>query len=61
MEKTAIKRISRNLDTNVQLKVNDTMLKEMDKFIYLGSEIQNRKSLERSVEKYDIVLNSIKL
>jgi hypothetical protein len=41
MDKTATMIISRNLDTNVRIKVNDTTVKEVDKFIHVGSEINS--------------------
>jgi hypothetical protein len=31
-------KVSRNLDTNVRKKVNNIIVKQMDKFNYLGSE-----------------------
>jgi hypothetical protein len=30
-------RISRNLDRNITIKANDTMVKHMDEFMYLGA------------------------
>jgi hypothetical protein len=55
-------RISRNLDAKIRIKANDTMVKEVDKLVYLESEINSEGKLaEISTEKYKIALNSIKL
>jgi hypothetical protein len=52
-------RIWRNLDAKVKLKANDPTVKEIDKFIYLESEINSEGKLtERSIGKYDTTLNS---
>jgi hypothetical protein len=32
-------RISMNLDANVRIKVNDAVVKQVDRFVYLGNEL----------------------
>lgn len=55
-------RISRNLDTNTRMEVNDTVVKQAGKFIYLGSEKYYEGKINGEInKKYKIILNSIKL
>jgi hypothetical protein len=55
--------IGRNLDdTKVRIKANASMVKEVDKFIYLESEINSKGKMERDFNiKIKTTLNSIKL
>jgi hypothetical protein len=42
-KKTRTMRISRNLDINIKIKVNATIIKEVDKFIHLRSEVNSER------------------
>jgi hypothetical protein len=58
MEKAVTRRISRNLDKEVKTQVNNTMVKQVDKF--LGGKVKEThttKSMERSIHEQKIVLN----
>jgi hypothetical protein len=52
-------RTYRILDTNIIIKVNDTMVKQVDKFIYLGSEINSEGKTDREINRK--ILNCPKL
>jgi hypothetical protein len=43
--------ISRNLDTNVRIKVYDTFVKEVDRNIYLGSVIYSKWNIGDEVSR----------
>jgi hypothetical protein len=45
----------------VRMRVDDTLVKEMDTFIWEAKLIQKGKLMERSIEKFKTVLNSVKL
>jgi hypothetical protein len=49
MEKTEKMRISRNIDTNVKIRVNDILLKEVNTFIYLEGEINSEVKISREL------------
>jgi hypothetical protein len=41
--------VSGNLDTDVRIRVNDTLVKEADKCIYLGSDINLEGEIDREI------------
>jgi hypothetical protein len=52
--KTVTKKISRHLNTNIRITritVNGTLVLEVGRFIYLGSEINSEGKINRSIEK----------
>jgi hypothetical protein len=49
MDKTVTTRVSRNLDTDVRIKVN-TLVKEVETFIYLGSEINLDRETDADIK-----------
>jgi hypothetical protein len=59
VNKTVIIEVSRNLDINVWIKVNDMIMKEMDKCTLFILDVKQAegKWMERSIEEYRIILN----
>jgi 16S rRNA C1402 N4-methylase RsmH len=51
MDKILNMRISRNLDTSTKIKVKDTVVKEIEKFIYLGSENNSERKIAGEIKR----------
>jgi flagellar biosynthesis regulator FlbT len=50
MAKVVTVRISMNLNANVRIKVNGAVVKQVDRFVYLGNELwPERKTDNRSI------------
>jgi hypothetical protein len=51
LDKTVTVRISRNQDTNVRISVNNILVEGVDRFIYLGSEINSEWKIDGDVNR----------
>jgi hypothetical protein len=61
MVKMVAVRISMNLDANVRIKVNDAVVKQVDRFVYLGNELYpERKTDNRSIEQCEKLVNKVR-
>jgi hypothetical protein len=56
MNKTVHVRVSRNVDTDIRIKVNNALVKEADVFICLGNEINLDMETDADIK---IALNSV--
>jgi hypothetical protein len=50
-ETTVTMRIAWNLDTDVRGRVNDTVVKQVDTFIYLGSEMHSERKFGGEIRR----------